>query len=121
MEEFITVAGILGLFVLRLGVPILIVFGVGYWLRRLDARWEAEAQVAVRKTVVMPEIELRPVEQPCWVLKNCPENAYTRCPVFLNPQQPCWLTRSRAEGTLPNACFQCVLFSQRRPVHELAN
>jgi hypothetical protein len=121
MDSFYTTVGILGLFILRLGVPLLIIFGVGYGLRRLDAKWEAEAQATTRKAVVKTEIELRPVEQPCWVLKNCPEPVYTRCPAFLNGQQPCWLARSRAEGMLPNKCFQCVLFSQRRPVHELAN
>ncbi|MBX3001031.1 MAG: hypothetical protein KF893_21090 [Caldilineaceae bacterium] len=120
MEGFITAVGILGLFVLRLGIPLLIVIGVGYWLRRLDAKWEAEAHSAARSTVTKVEVDLRPVEQPCWVLKKCPEPVYTHCPAFLNSAQPCWLARSRAEGMLPNKCFQCVLFSQRRPVHELA-
>jgi len=34
---------VVGIFLLRLGVPLAITLAVGYWLRRLDAKWEAEA------------------------------------------------------------------------------
>ena len=35
---------ILGMFLLRLAVPLAITLLVGYLLHRLDARWQAEAQ-----------------------------------------------------------------------------
>ncbi len=38
--DFLVLAG---MFLLRFGVPAAIVIGVGYLLKRLDKRWEAEA------------------------------------------------------------------------------
>jgi len=35
---------ITGMFVLRLGVPLAITLAVGYLLRRLDAKWQAESE-----------------------------------------------------------------------------
>ena len=39
MEQLLEIAGVAGLFVLRLGVPLAVVVIVGYVLRRLDANW----------------------------------------------------------------------------------
>ncbi len=44
MDGFYTATVILGFFLLRLGVPLLITVAVCYGLRRLDARWQAEAE-----------------------------------------------------------------------------
>ncbi|HRJ45583.1 MAG: hypothetical protein KJZ86_16055 [Caldilineaceae bacterium] len=44
MDSFYAVTMILGFFLLRLGVPLLITLAVCYGLRRLDARWQAEAE-----------------------------------------------------------------------------
>jgi len=44
MGGFYTAMVVLGFFLLRLGVPILITAIVCYGLRRLDARWQAEAE-----------------------------------------------------------------------------
>ena len=117
METLLTTLGVVGLFVLRLGVPVAVVALVGYALHRLDAKWEAEAAAYRRQSV--SQVALRPVEQPCWVLKNCPEEMYTHCAAYQNTGTPCWLARSQADGMLPNACVTCTLFSLRRPNHEL--
>jgi hypothetical protein len=49
-----------GMLFLRFGVPLLIVIGIGYLLKRLDRRWEAEAWAEQRKTQAA-EV---PAEQP---------------------------------------------------------
>jgi hypothetical protein len=36
---------VIGMFVLRIGAPLGIVLALGYFLKRLDARWEAEARM----------------------------------------------------------------------------
>jgi hypothetical protein len=51
---------VLGLFVLRIGVPLGIVLLLGYFLKRLDRRWEAEAR-AERAAAAMTE---QPAAQP---------------------------------------------------------
>ena len=43
MESLSNTASIIVLFVLRLGVPLLITLALAYSLKRLDARWQAEA------------------------------------------------------------------------------
>ena len=43
MEASLQVLAVVGMFILRLGVPLVITLMVGYWLRQLDARWQAEA------------------------------------------------------------------------------
>lgn len=44
MESLYAAAVVLGFFLLRLGVPLLISLLIGYFLHRLDARWQAEAE-----------------------------------------------------------------------------
>lgn len=119
MEWWAQAAIIIGMFILRLGVPLAITLLVGYWLRRLDARWQAEAEErrqqfkAQQKAAVEPPIEMfRILEQPCWVFKDCPQNVRWQCPAFQQPQLRCWEARRAAEGQIPAACFQCELFSR---------
>jgi hypothetical protein len=49
-----------GMLFLRFGVPLLVVVGIGYLLKRLDRRWEAEAWAEQEKTKAA-EV---PAEQP---------------------------------------------------------
>jgi len=120
VECFWQIAIILGMFILRLGIPLLITFGVGYWLRRLDAKWQVEmlARRAVQET--QPEAEQKPdfkrykvIAQPCWEVKGCPESVYSQCPAFQQPEIPCWLVRYQTEGRLPAHCYHCKMFSPR--------
>lgn len=127
MDWWLQVAIILGMFILRLGVPLLITLAIGYWLRRLDARWQAEA-LAQREANRLEHQEatepalkgVNGIEQPCWVLKGCPETVRARCPAFRQPEAPCWLVRLRVEGRLPAGCYACELFA-RLPIspHQL--
>jgi len=126
VDWWLQAAIILGMFILRLGVPLVITLAIGAWLRRLDAKWRAEAlaQQQVRPLVGKADRAQRPVEvepkteepvkardKPCWILKNCPETIRSRCPAFQHPEIPCWLARRQAEGRLPATCYGCELFS----------
>ncbi len=126
MDWLLQAAIILGMFILRLGVPLLITLGVGTLLRRLDAKWQAEAlaqrEAAQTQEDVVVELELIGVkEQPCWILRDCPEAVRLRCPAFQQPRLPCWLARRRAEGRLPVECYQCELFSSQPMTPSLAS
>jgi hypothetical protein len=109
MEEILAVVG---LFLLRLGVPLAITLAVGYWLRRLDAKWEAEAlrQWAEEEP---PEAlkALDKAEQPCWELKGCNGASRAKCPACKYSDIPCWVARLRASGQMPAECYGCELFS----------
>jgi hypothetical protein len=112
---------IFGMFVLRLGVPLAITLAVGYWLRRLDAKWQAEAQArwkanqAQREAKIEPQTELvKVIQGPCWVLKGCPETVYPQCPAYHHSDIPCWLAWFQAERAIPARCYRCTLFSPRQ-------
>jgi hypothetical protein len=120
VEWFWQAAVILGMFLLRLGVPLLITLAVGYFLRRLDAKWQAEAlvlrvaQEAQAKADQKPDFELyKVIEQPCWEVKGCPEAVRAQCPAFQQPEMPCWLVRYQTGGRLPANCYRCKMFSPR--------
>jgi hypothetical protein len=129
MDVWVQVAAVIGMFVLRLGVPLGITALVGYWLHRLDAKWQAEALarradnlLAQQNGAAEPEIEMFTViDEPCWTHRGCSESAYLGCPAYRQAELPCWLARLRAEGRLPSPCHQCELFTagQIRP-RELA-
>lgn len=68
MPSFVDFLVFLGMVFLRFGVPLLIVVGIGYLLKRLDRRWEAEAREyaakqAAQQPAARPEAP-RPVERP---------------------------------------------------------
>jgi len=120
MDVFWPTIVVLGMFILRLAVPVAITIAVGYWLRRLDDRWQAEALARQAETAVAsqpsePVIEMfRVIDRNCCDYNNCPEEKYECCPAHQNPDVPCWMARYRAEGRLPAKCYRCQLFSARR-------
>lgn len=47
MESLPNLFLLIGMFLLRLGVPFLVTVAIGYMLKRLDAKWQAEADASV--------------------------------------------------------------------------
>lgn len=118
MDELLAAAAVVSMFVLRLGVPLAITLAVAYLLRRLDAKWQAEAwlkrEVSRARGKTSAEPELLKVEQPCWDLKGCDESVRAKCPTAKIPNIPCWIARHQVEGRLPAECYNCDVFSPRQ-------
>ncbi|MEP7356793.1 MAG: hypothetical protein ABI847_06100 [Anaerolineales bacterium] len=92
----------IGLFV-RIGVPGLLLAGLVWLMRRLDARWQAEA---------MRQPAARPVAGPaCWEAHNCASERRAACPAFANPQTPCWQQFRDRDGNLRSGCLACEFFA----------
>lgn len=109
MEEILWV---IGMFLLRLGVPLAITLAVGYALRHLDARWEAEALAHWEQEEVPAEIKaLKKAERPCWEEKGCTEAQRAKCPACKGWDVPCWVAHLRATGRLPAGCQNCGRFA----------
>ena len=108
MEGFTQALIIIGLFLLRLGVPIAITAAVAYLFHRLDLRWQREAGAepgaAVQKLVAA-------TEKPCWQEKGCSKEVMANCPACKFTDIPCWLARLKAEKELPAACANCGRFA----------
>lgn len=108
------------LFVLRLGIPIAVTVLIAWGLRRLDARWQAEAAAhQSSRAVAAGDLDAAAVtsplaaEQPCWELNNCAEAQRGNCPACAALDIPCWMARLRADGKLPARCYGCALFRTR--------
>lgn len=111
-------------FFLRLGVPVLLLVGVGYLLGRyLGVRAPADIQAPPEADALGPAEWARAVTVPplvpCWVQKACDEAHRANCPAFKRPQVPCWLAVQIAEGRLRPDCVSCEMYhleKARRPV-----
>lgn len=85
---------------LRLIVPLVITILVVIVLRKLDARWQAEAENE-RATLVKDK-------RPCWK-----EQGFSMDEIRLRAEkdnQPCWQTHRLSSGYLREACLDCEVF-----------
>ena len=108
MDGTVDILVIIGMFVLRLGVPLVFTVGVGYLFRRLDARWEAAAE---SRPETVRSKAMAAAKEPCWKEKGCSEDQRSRCPACHFGDIPCWLARLRSEGRLPTKCKDCGRFT----------
>ncbi len=65
-DWLLPIAIVLGMFILRLGVPLAVILTVGYLLRRLDAKWQAEAQAQRATSQPQQEVKVEPMEYGDW-------------------------------------------------------
>ena len=126
MQPLEEAAVMVGLFLIRLGIPLVVTILVTWGLRRLDAHWQAEADArqlnaAVADGEIAPSEVLAPAarKEPCWEYRDCPETAKRNCPACGPTDLPCWMARLRAEGKLPGRCYGCERFKTRVPLQEV--
>src|SRR5574341_2476234 len=84
---------------IRMAIPIAITVVLVYFLRKLDARWQAEAQ-----------LQPLPVQKPeCWKIKDCPPEQQNNCIARTSPL-PCWQVFRLPNGYLREECLTCKVF-----------
>jgi hypothetical protein len=104
MDGFsIAVAVLIGL-LLRLGVPILVMIGFIYILRRMDAHWQEEAQHKMETAHVSFS------QAPCWEVRGCTPETRQRCAGFMHSEIPCWQQFRSSNGLLKEGCLDCLVF-----------
>jgi len=84
---------------LRLAIPIAATLLVIYVLRKLDKRWQAEAELqplGVEKTE-------------CWKVKGCSPEQIKNCSAAKG-NLPCWQVKRLPNGYLNNDCLSCPVF-----------
>lgn len=101
---------------LRLGIPLFLTLGLAWLLRRLDARWQAEARQLVSSGKATPARVLVPR---CWLLKDCPPERRRACPAFPESEVPCWQLFRDKQGRMLEMCLSCDVFL-RAPVPQPA-
>lgn len=123
MQGGLEAASILGMFLLRLGLPLAVTIALAWALRRLDARWQAEAAQARLMALDVSLVALSDENvdsRPCWEQRGCTAERRTRCPAYARPAEPCWLARMDSEDALPETCPACALFHATRAAHIVA-
>ena len=84
---------------LRLALPIAITLVLVYFLRKLDARWQMEANHELQST---PKLE-------CWKIRGCSPEERKDCIAVPSPL-PCWQVFRLPNGYLSEACISCKVF-----------
>jgi hypothetical protein len=89
----------------RFVIPIVLTILIVMWLRRLDARWQLEANQTRPRGAVVPMPQVR-----CWEQRGCPPERQASCPAYGRPDMPCWQVFRGANGRLQEACLDCDIF-----------
>ncbi len=123
--QFVELLVLIGIALLRFGVPFLITAGVAWWLYRLDVKWRGAAPVIATSPTDTPaaraiDAHSRIIGEPCWVYRACPEQVRDKCPAYLQPELPCWLARLRGDGRLTGGCRCCSIFATGHTAATLA-
>ena len=97
---------LLGWFLLRFGLPILLTILVCWAFSHLDARWRAQAEETRKQAVASGAI---PVIR-CWLLNDCPEEKREKCLAYQEQSTPCWQHFRCNNGELKEKCLGCQVF-----------
>ncbi len=92
--------------VIRLAIPIGITLIAIMILRKIDARWQKEAE----------QLPLPAAKKPhCWEINQCNAEAMENCPAPAS-SLPCWQVHRLNNGYLDEQCLTCKVFLQAPPV-----
>ena len=91
----VIIAGLL----LRLALPIVGTGVLIFFLRKLDAHWQTEAQTA--PTSVQ--------KAECWKIKDCSPEQRKKC-IAASSSLPCWQVYRLPNGYLREECISCKVF-----------
>jgi hypothetical protein len=106
MESLMAVLAVITGFALRLAIPIAITVIAIYFLKRLDNRWQAEAE----EQLLLPVVE----KPKCWEINGCTVEIRAACPGYQS-EQPCWQAFRENNGYLQERCLGCNIF-RKAPV-----
>ena len=106
---------ILGMFALRLGVPVVLTIAICHGLDRLSvkraAQMGAQRQARLRAAAHGGKV-VRQLQ--CWEIKRCDEATRAECPARQRPNLPCWLALQLAGCQLSDECLTCSLYDLRK-------
>ena len=101
MENLISFLYVLMGVVLRLAIPILGTVLLVFFLRKLDKRWQAEA-----------ELHPQSIDKPeCWKLNGCTPQQTENCEAYAS-KLPCWQVYRLPNGYLNEDCLSCQVFTE---------
>jgi len=99
METIISLLAVLTGLLLRLAVPLILTALLITLLRKLDARWQVEAQTPI----TIEKLE-------CWKIKDCSPEQVAQCK-GASSSLPCWQASRLPNGYLREECLSCKVFT----------
>ena len=98
-----------GMFFLRIGLPLLLVMGMGYLIQR----WlEPKAVHEQFEGIVRSTHERAAASATQYKLSGEAADKYAACTTNMQTDIPCWLARQIAGQTLPEGCATCQVRAQ---------
>ena len=94
METMISLLALIAGLLLRLAIPIALTALLIFFLRKLDIRWQAEAQI--------PQPVAQTIE--CWKIKGCSAEQRKNC-IACKSELPCWQAKRLPNGYLHEECL----------------
>ena len=101
METITSILALIAGLFIRLAIPFVLTIVLIFFLRKLDARWQAEAP--------LPELETQKPE--CWKIKGCSPEQSVNC-AGANSPLPCWQAYRLPNGYLREECLACEVFTK---------
>jgi hypothetical protein len=119
MDALLTLIGI------TFGLPVALLFLVGYVLRHRRSRDEAMFGTDERLTaglhLVRDSARGYAPKVACWELRGCSLAKRDKCPAYNRTYLPCWLAVQLANGGhLERACVDCLIYQPERIVEGVA-
>ncbi len=103
MEPLLAFLSVLGGLLLRLGLPLAVTVLLVWLLRKVDARWQREAE---KEWAGAPGVALA---TPCWQIRQCTPERRAACAAYRQSQVPCWQVFRSSSGQLRESCLDCVV------------
>jgi len=101
METMIALLALIAGLLIRLAIPIALTALLIFLLRKLDAHWQAEAE--------LPQPVVQSIE--CWKVKNCSTEQRKVC-IAYQSTLPCWQAKRLPNGYLREECLSCEIFTE---------
>jgi len=101
MDTIIALLFVITGLLIRLAVPIALTALLIISLRKLDARWQKEAELQPMATASVE----------CWNAKNCSPEQRENCMAY-QTAVPCWQAKRLPNGYLREECLSCEIFTK---------
>ncbi len=111
MVEWTEVVGSWGLVVMvKLGVPVVILFGLGHFLYRRHTHRRPGLEIRRLTDGQVQTSQSRGRSKRCWEIRRCSLEMRNGCPAYWRPDMPCWqAVKQASRGHIQSKCLGCSL------------
>ncbi len=112
-EEMVETIVVIGMFLLRIGVPVAITLALGYWLEKKLRPEEQKSDKIVNIETARRARSSKIIQLHCWDVRHCESTQRAQCAAYQHPELPCWLALQVAGDKVHEQCFSCALYKNQ--------